>query len=133
MANRVLDAPERIWLVCGDGIWEEVPFSVLGEVSWCDQPQFDEDVEYVRADLCEDDEAWLARLRAERARADRRYGRARDRGYSAQDWLTALVGEVGEVARAIDKAEGRDRAIEELVQVAGVALAAVEALGAEDA
>ena len=42
--------------------------------------------------------------------------------------LSALVEEVGEVARALHDEEGADRLREELIQVAAVAVAWVEAL-----
>lgn len=70
----------------------------------------------------------LDRVRAERVRSDARYGPAQERGYTPHQWVAALVEEVGEVARTLNKEEGKGRLIEELIQVAGVAMAAVTAL-----
>lgn len=70
----------------------------------------------------------LAELHAERLRSDKKYGPARERGYTPQDWLAVLMEEVGEVARALTKNQGRNHLIDELIQVAGVAMAAAEAL-----
>jgi hypothetical protein len=42
--------PRRVWLVVGD-IDEACDFDMLADVTWCDAPQYDHDVEYVRADL----------------------------------------------------------------------------------
>lgn len=120
---KVLDAPERIYLQAGE-LTEDTPFSDLAEVTWCRDEVSDADVAYVRADLFD-------RVLRERARSDARYGPARERGYTPHDWLAALTEETGEVARAISKAESRERVIEELAQVAGVALAAIEALEAD--
>jgi NTP pyrophosphatase (non-canonical NTP hydrolase) len=63
----------------------------------------------------------------ERVRQDRVHGVPWERGYSGDRWLRVLVEEVGEVARALE--EGDDRALVlELVQVAAVAVAFVEAV-----
>jgi hypothetical protein len=50
---RVLNAPERIHLVFGDLEFDgkDVEFSECEEVMWCEDKQWDSDVEYVRADL----------------------------------------------------------------------------------
>ena len=37
--------PERIWLQVGD-IEEDCPFSDLSEVTWCQDNQFETDIEY---------------------------------------------------------------------------------------
>jgi hypothetical protein len=59
----------------------------------------------------------------ERVRADRVHG-SMPRHKSKEYWLTALIEEVGEVARAIQD-EGNTEYMAELIQVAGVAVAAV--------
>lgn len=61
---------------------------------------------------------------AERERQDARHGAPRERGITPHEWLAILVEEVGEVAR--DVHEKRDPTAE-LVQVAAVALAMIEA------
>jgi hypothetical protein len=68
-AAEVTNAPSRVWLVVGD-IDGRCEFTSLSDVdvSWCDAPQYDADVEYVRADLVraampdnwQDDQATLA-------------------------------------------------------------------------
>jgi hypothetical protein len=47
-APRVLNAPKRIWLQCGEP-WDDAEFSDLAEVTWCAEPDGDSDVEYVRS------------------------------------------------------------------------------------
>lgn len=52
---KVTDAPAAIWLVYGDierdcTHWE---CARNGDVGWCEDKQFDSDVEYVRADTIE--------------------------------------------------------------------------------
>jgi hypothetical protein len=47
-APRVLNAPKRIWLQCGEP-WDDAKFSSLAEVTWCAEPDGDSDVEYVRS------------------------------------------------------------------------------------
>jgi NTP pyrophosphatase (non-canonical NTP hydrolase) len=64
----------------------------------------------------------------ERVRQDDAHGAPRLRGYQNSEWLAVLVEEVGEVARAIQVGDMRNLR-EELVQVAAVAVAFVEALG----
>lgn len=46
-------APERIWLVLGDDLPDGVTFNELAEseICWCQDSQFEHDIEYVRADL----------------------------------------------------------------------------------
>jgi hypothetical protein len=48
---KVVNAPERIYLVTGDLFGPDVEFSDLAEVTWCEDQQFDTDVPYVREDL----------------------------------------------------------------------------------
>ena len=69
----------------------------------------------------------LDRVRVERSGQDAVHGFPWERAYSGDRWLRVLVEEVGEVARALE--EGDDRALVlELVQVAAVAVAFVEAV-----
>lgn len=42
-------APDRIFLVIGDGVPANTPFSQLAEVTWCPDRVNDTDIEYVRA------------------------------------------------------------------------------------
>ena len=69
----------------------------------------------------------LVRVRVERWRQDLAFGAPGERAYSGDRWLRVLVEEVGEVARALE--EGDEGALVlELVQVAAVAVAFVEAV-----
>jgi NTP pyrophosphatase (non-canonical NTP hydrolase) len=61
----------------------------------------------------------------ERQRQDAIYGIASERGITYGEWLTILVEEVGEVAKAINDND-RGELRKELVQVAAVALAFLE-------
>jgi len=61
---------------------------------------------------------------AERERQDAAHGAPGERGITLHEWLAILVEEVGEVAK--DVHEGRDPT-GELVQVAAVAIAVIEA------
>ena len=52
---KITDAPAAIWLVYGD-IERDCTHQECnrnGDVGWCDDKQFDSDVEYVRADTIE--------------------------------------------------------------------------------
>jgi NTP pyrophosphatase (non-canonical NTP hydrolase) len=55
------------------------------------------------------------------------HGAAPERGYTHGEWLSVLVEEVGEVAKAINDMDSF-ALCEELVQVAAVAVAMLEAL-----
>ena len=68
-------------------------------------------------------ETALQEIRAERARQDAKWGA--DRRLDPRTWLAVLVEEVGEVARA-DLEEDYDNYVVELIQVAAVAVAAVQ-------
>lgn len=74
----------------------------------------------------------VARVLAERQRQDAAWGPADRRGYAPETWLAVLTEEVGEVARAILERKPSDAAAE-LIQVAAVAIAALEAIEAGDA
>lgn len=47
-------APASIYLVTGDDIEDTENFHDLGEVSWCEDGQFPNDILYVREDLIDD-------------------------------------------------------------------------------
>ncbi|KKK52118.1 hypothetical protein LCGC14_3108130 [marine sediment metagenome] len=64
-------------------------------------------------------------IRDERARQDLMWGAATERNLSPQSWNTILMEEVGEVARASLEGDPVEY-VEELVQVAAVAVAALE-------
>jgi hypothetical protein len=50
----VKTSPERIYLVIGDNLEDGDEFNDLDEVTWCQDKQYDTDIEYVRADVvCE--------------------------------------------------------------------------------
>lgn len=66
-------------------------------------------------------EVLIEHLRAERKRQDAKWGAERD--LSDGEWLKIIVEELGEVAKASLEREGHEARIEELVQVAAVALA----------
>lgn len=51
MKDRIINAPDRIWLNYGPGIVGEVDHKDCREMSWHDEPLDPTDVEYVRADL----------------------------------------------------------------------------------
>lgn len=44
-------SPERIYLVLGDELEEGDKFNDLDEITWCQDKQYDTDIEYVRADV----------------------------------------------------------------------------------
>ena len=62
----------------------------------------------------------------ERTRQDDLWGEATERGYTRGEWLTILVEEVGEVAKALNDGDITQLKTE-LIQVAAVALAFSEA------
>ena len=70
--------------------------------------------------------AVLYDVAAERDRQDKKWGVQR---HDPQWWLVILAEEVGEVARAIFESDTKDYR-EELIQVAAVAVAAIESLDA---
>lgn len=71
-------------------------------------------------------ERTLAEVAAERGRQDELWG---EQNYDPYMWLAILVEEVGEVGEALnDKAATVEEYREELIQVAAVAVAAVESL-----
>lgn len=71
------------------------------------------------------------RMRQEQLRAEGRFAHtAADPEMSDTAFLAVLMEEVGEVARAINDAEGAKRLRDELVQVAAVCVARLELLGA---
>jgi NTP pyrophosphatase (non-canonical NTP hydrolase) len=72
------------------------------------------------------------RVLAERQRQDALHGAAANRGYAPEAWLAVLVEEVGEVASAI-QARDPSEMVAELLQVAAVAIATIEAVEAGDA
>jgi len=44
----IVGAPSPIWLILGDGLpAEEIQFSTLEEVTWCEDKQDADDIEYV--------------------------------------------------------------------------------------
>ena len=47
----VKTSPERIHLVIGDNLEDGDEFNDLDEVTWCQDKQYDTDIEYVRADV----------------------------------------------------------------------------------
>lgn len=49
--NIIKTAPDRIYLILGDGIDGDEDFSALEEVTWCQDKQNETDIEYVRADV----------------------------------------------------------------------------------
>ncbi len=68
----------------------------------------------------------LADIYSERVRQDARWGD--QRGHSSEHWLAILMEEVGEAARSVLDGEPIQRRRAELIQIAAVAAAAVEAL-----
>lgn len=72
------------------------------------------------------------RVLEERQRQDATWGAAAARGYAPERWLAVLVEEVGEVAEAILERRPSDT-VAELLQVAAVAIATIEAIEAGDA
>lgn len=70
-------------------------------------------------------------IHEERERQDAKWGDAIDRDLALTTWLTVLVEEVGEAAEAILKgprrSQGRGQLRAELIQVAAVAVAMIEA------
>jgi hypothetical protein len=64
-------------------------------------------------------------IRDERARQDAKWGIASERSLSPYTWMTILMEEVGEVARGALE-DDDENYVEELVQVAAVAVAALE-------
>lgn len=74
------------------------------------------------------------RMRQEQLRAEGRFAHtAADPEMSDTAFLAVLMEEVGEVARAINDAEGAKRLRDELVQVAAVCVARLELLGQQAA
>lgn len=70
------------------------------------------------------DDSVLKDVKAERVRQNILWGR---QDHNPDRWLTILVEEVGEVAKAIQEGDKKNYR-EELVQVAAVAVAAIESL-----
>ena len=72
---------------------------------------------------------------AERNRHECLFGPVQEEGKGSHEFLSLLVEEVGECARALNDGETRSRLEEELVQVMAVAMAWLESLdhrGAEE-
>ena len=67
MSPRVTDAPAEIWLVYGDIELDSThrECCASGEVTWCEDSQFESDVRYVRGDVAQQADAELTKLRAE--------------------------------------------------------------------
>jgi hypothetical protein len=63
---RVTDAPADIWLVYGELEHDDTHWNCCrdGEVSWCEDKQYDSDVHYVRGDRYDDLCTEIERLRA---------------------------------------------------------------------
>ena len=76
-------------------------------------------------------EAILQAVRDERAKQDAKWGKAAERNLPPQTWLTILMEEVGEAAKATLEGDPVNYA-EELVQVAAVAVAALEGHRVDD-
>ena len=87
---RITDAPKAIWLNYGDLECDDTHWNCCrgGEVTWCEDKQFDSDVCYVREDVSE-----LAGLRADAER------------YRRLAWLVAF-GEWGVVKQVIKDSFG---------------------------
>jgi hypothetical protein len=68
----------------------------------------------------------LRKIAEERTYQDSRHGVPNERGYTYGDWMVVLAEEVGEVAHAMQDGT-REQIIEEVVDVAAVALAMLEA------
>ena len=69
---KITDAPAAIWLVYGD-IERDCTHQECnrnGDVGWCDDKQFDSDVEYVRSDTIEAQAERIRVLREALQRAD---------------------------------------------------------------
>lgn len=47
----VKTSPARIYLVIGDNLEDGDEFNDLGDVTWCQDKQYETDIEYVRADV----------------------------------------------------------------------------------
>ena len=64
MSERSDGAPDRIWLqLHGDGGPDDGPVDCTsGDVSWCWEPIFDQDVEYIRAGLAAERERELREM-----------------------------------------------------------------------
>lgn len=62
---RVTDPPADLWLVYGDLDRDATHWECCrdGEVTWCEDKQYDSDVHYVRGDRCDDLRAALTELR----------------------------------------------------------------------
>ena len=62
---RVTDAPADVWLVYGELEHDDTHWNCCrdGEVSWCEDKQFDSDVHYVRGDRYDDLHTALTELR----------------------------------------------------------------------
>ena len=78
----------------------------------------------------------IQKILIERKMQDARYGNAAERGYQLDRWLTILVEEIGEVAIEIQmwplrpgRAASYEALTRELIQVAAVAVAMIEAQG----
>ena len=78
----------------------------------------------------------IQKIIIERKVQDARFGAATERGYTPDRWLTILIEEVGEVAIEIqmasmrlDRATATEALAKELIQVAAVAVAMIEAQG----
>lgn len=68
-------------------------------------------------------------IQIERERQDNRWGTPQERRLPIGYWLAILIEEVGEVAKEIVEAGPRELLKRELVQVAAVAIAILEAMG----
>jgi hypothetical protein len=79
---KVNGAPERIWLVVGEGEGQDVAFGDCDEVSWCEHRVFDMDVEYVRAAASASQAARIAELEEREQRLQR----------ALAFWLPGVVG-----------------------------------------
>ncbi len=66
---------------------------------------------------------WVSLIQAERQRQDHKWG---EQNHSDMKWLAILMEEVGELAKAI--LENDDNGVDELVQVAAVSVAWLEAV-----
>ena len=75
-------------------------------------------------------EQLLQDIQDERARQDVKWGRATERNLTKREWLTILMEEVGEVAESILECDDANYPVE-LVQVAAVAVAALESYYAQ--
>ena len=61
---KIHNAPDTIWLVYGD-IEQDCNHGDCDEVTWCTAPQYEADIEYIRASEVAGDKAELAALRVE--------------------------------------------------------------------